>query len=312
MTVRRWTMPATPTHSNDQRLGSHVTVLTGEHHGKYPDGNSVVVVGSTSSVVIDPSLTVHRRPELHRAVDKVLLSHAHEDHMAGLEAVAPRSVHVHQDDLVGVASLDGLMQVYGLPPDESTRWRREVEAQFNIVGWPSAEGFADGETFDLGGVSVTALHLPGHTRGHSAFVIEPDGVAFIGDVDLSGFGPYYGDHWSDLDDFVSSIERVRSLEAKEYVTFHHKGVVHGQAEFIRQLDAFGSVITQRDERLLTLLRSPHTFDQLVEIGLVYRPGSRPAMFGESVERQTIQRHLDRFARTGDVIRVGSEYLAAGH
>lgn len=31
----------------------------------------------------------------------------------------------------------------------------------------------------------------GHTAGHSALLVAPKGVAFIGDIDLSGFGPYY-------------------------------------------------------------------------------------------------------------------------
>ena len=101
----------------------------------------------------------------------------------------------------------------------------DLRTNFHIGDTPGATGFADGDVFDLGGVTVRVLHLPGHTRGHSAFVIEPDGVAFVGDVDLSSFGPYYGDHWSDLEDFVASIAKVRELDAAHYVTFHHKGIV---------------------------------------------------------------------------------------
>ncbi|MFM7045398.1 MAG: hypothetical protein ACKOYG_07610, partial [Ilumatobacteraceae bacterium] len=41
---------------------------------------------------------------------------------------------------------------------------------------------------------------------------------------------------------------------------------------------------------------PRTFEQLVEVGILYRPGTRPAVFGESAERYTIRRHLDRLVR----------------
>ena len=51
---------------------------------------------------------------------------------------------------------------------------------------------------------VCAHHLPGHTAGHCALVVESEGVAFIGDIDLSGFGPYYGDATSSLADFRAS------------------------------------------------------------------------------------------------------------
>ena len=40
-------------------LGSFTTVLFGHEQGKCPDGNSVLVRGTNSTVLIDPSLSVH-------------------------------------------------------------------------------------------------------------------------------------------------------------------------------------------------------------------------------------------------------------
>ena len=40
-----------------------------------------------------------------------------------------------------------------------------------------------------------------------------DGVFFLSDIDLTGFGPYYGDVWSDLEDFEASLAKVRDEEA---------------------------------------------------------------------------------------------------
>lgn len=293
----------------DVRLGAHVAVLTGAASGKYPDGNSMLVRGSDGSVLIDPSLTVHERGGLHD-IDRVLISHAHEDHIAGLGATAARHVHAHHDDVHGVRSLEGLLSIYGLPIEDATEFAEQLRTEFHIGDTPGATGFADGDVYDLGGVSVRVLHLPGHTRGHSAFVVEPDGVAFVGDVDLSSFGPYYGDHWSDLEDFVASIAKVRELDAAHYVTFHHKGVVSGRDEFVRQLDVFGSVIGARDDRLIEMLQRPLSFDELVEQGIVYRPGTRPPHFGDSVERRTIELHLARLQREGMVVVDDDRYAAA--
>jgi glyoxylase-like metal-dependent hydrolase (beta-lactamase superfamily II) len=293
------TPPPTSTDA-DVQLGPHVTVLTGAASGKYPDGNSVLVRGADGTVLIDPSLTVHDRGGVPD-VDTVLVSHAHEDHIAGLSVLQARHIHAHSEDVHGIRSVDGLLSIYGLAPDEAASFREELLTSFHIGDVPSATAFADGDVFDLGDVTVRVLHLPGHTRGHSAFVIEPDGVAFVGDVDLSSFGPYYGDHWSDLEDFVASIATVRELDARHYVTFHHKGVVTGRDEFVRQLDTFASVIERRDERLLERLQRPQTFAELVEEGLIYRPGTRPPSFGEAVERRSIEMHLARLQRTGAVV-----------
>jgi glyoxylase-like metal-dependent hydrolase (beta-lactamase superfamily II) len=289
-----------PLMDTDLALSANVTVLVGAQGGKYPDGNATQVVGTHGALVIDPSLTVHQRGGTPASVDRVLVSHAHEDHISGIGALGSDvSVHIHEDDLIGVQSIDGLMTMYGMTPTGAAVFQQVVERDYHYAARPDATGFADGEQFDLGGVTVTVLHLAGHTRGHCGFLVEPDGVAFVGDIDLSSFGPYYGDHWSNLDDFVRSLAKVRELDARHYVTFHHKGVVSGRAEFVAQLDRFASVIDQRDDRLLTLLDRPRTLDELVAHGFIYRPGTQPPG-GESIEARSLVFHLDRLAATGHV------------
>jgi len=136
------------------------------------------------------------------------------------------------------------------------------------------------------------------------FLIEPDGVLVTGDIDLSTFGPYYGDAYSDLDDFESTLHAVRTIEARHYVTFHHKAVVDGHESFAAAIDSYAAVIERRSSALLDLLGEPRTFDDLVGVGILYRPGTRPPVFGESAERYTIRRHLDRLAREGRVSSSG--------
>ena len=289
--------------AQQRSLGSHITVLFGAEQGKYPDGNSVLVRGSHSSVLIDPSLSVHSAaPAIE--VDQVLLTHAHEDHVAGLSAVRAAAISVHERDLAAVHSVAGLMTLYGIPPDGVAGMTKLVTDRFHFVGWPAATGFGDGALFDLGGVSVRAVHAPGHTGGHCLFVIEsetdPTRVVVMGDIDLSGFGPYYGDAQSNLEEFETTLQMLPSLVAEHYVTFHHKGVVDGHASFMRALAAFASMIGRREDALLGLLASPRTFEELVAIGIVYRPGTRPPLFGDGVERLSIQRHLHRLATDGAV------------
>ena len=108
-----------------------------------------------------------------------------------------------------------------------------IEGKFHYHPRPDAQPYSDGARWDLGGgVSVTAIHLPGHTRGHCALLVEPAGVAFIGDIDLTGFGPYYGDATSSLADFRSSLEAVKAIPARAWVTSHHRGVVSDRATFL--------------------------------------------------------------------------------
>jgi glyoxylase-like metal-dependent hydrolase (beta-lactamase superfamily II) len=292
-------------------LSKHVTVIEGTDHGKYPHGNSVLVRGSLATMLIDPSLTVFQAGGPGVDVDRVLVSHAHEDHMVGLDRFPGAHVHIHHDDLLGVHSLDGLMQVYGMPADMTVGWSREVVDTYMYRARPDAAGFADGERFDLGGVTVTCVHLAGHTRGHSGFLVEPDGVFFVGDIDLTGFGPYYGDHWSSLVEFEESLVRVREFDAHTYVTFHQKGVIDGRETFVRMLDDYAAVIARREEAMLAFLAAPRTVDEMVAHRFVYRPHVE-ITFADHVERRTAEQHLARFVRRGQVTATDNgRYAAAG-
>lgn len=287
-------------------LGPHTTVLFGADQGKYPDGNSVMVRGSESTVLIDPSLSVHAAsPALQ--VDQVLLTHSHEDHVAGLSSVVTAAIGVHHRDLAALHSLDGLMALYGIPESAVAVMSDIVVNRFNYAGWPSAEGFGAGARFDLGGVSITAVHAPGHTGGHCVFVIEPDGVVVCGDIDLSSFGPYYGDAASDLDDFERTLIDVADIPAAHYVTFHHKGVISGHDPFRAAMAEYATAIGRREEALVALLDEPRSLQELVDVGIIYRPGTRPHGFGESVEHYSIGRHLQRLGASGRVVEVDGRW-----
>jgi glyoxylase-like metal-dependent hydrolase (beta-lactamase superfamily II) len=284
----------------ERRLTDRVSVLEGTNRGGYPSGNTLLVRGSSESFVIDPSVDVVARGGVPARVDAVLNSHAHEDHMPGNGLFRDARVHIHAADLPGARSLEGLMAVYGMPEPAAARaFERIVVDEFHFSPRPDAEGFSDGAVFDLGGLAIEAVHLPGHTRGHSGFRIEGD-VFFLSDIDLTGFGPYYGDAWSDLEDFEASLRRVRDEEARYYVTFHQKGVVEGREAFLELLDRFHGVIGRRHAGMLDFLREPRTLEEMVEHRFVYRPHVEMPIVA-SVERRSAELHLARMLDRGEAV-----------
>jgi glyoxylase-like metal-dependent hydrolase (beta-lactamase superfamily II) len=283
----------------DRTLGS-TTVLFGDKNGKYPHGNSLLVHGADETVIIDPSLAViPRRASLPR-VDRVLNSHCHEDHVAGNHLFPDAPWHVHELDAPGLRSLDGFMAIYGYAGDAGANMVRSLAEQFHYTPRADTQGFADGAVFDLGGgVRVRAIHTPGHTRGHTALQVEPDGILYLGDIDLSSFGPYYGDAWSDLEDFERSLALVREIDARWYATFHHIGVLEGRAAFVERLDRFTAVIARRERELLAYLAEPHTLAEVAAHRFVYRPADAIS-WAEPVERRSMGQHIARLLRDGVV------------
>ncbi|MER7519468.1 MBL fold metallo-hydrolase [Streptomyces sp. NPDC126499] len=275
-----------------------VTVLVGPERGAYPYGNSLLVHGTNASLVVDPSLSL---VDAAPPADLVLVSHAHEDHIAGLGSYEV-PVHVHTGDLEALRSRDVLVAGFGLPPDAAAEADKAMRDRFHVRGRPDARGFEDGAVFDLGGRTVTVVHLPGHTAGHSGFLIEPDGFLFVADIDLTSFGPYYGDVGSSLVDFEASVRRCREIDARWYGTSHQKGVIEGAAEFRRRLDAFVGVVERRDATLLAFLGEPRTVEEIVEHRLVYRPHVQGPHVNPA-ERRTAVQHLDRLMSGGLVTEV---------
>lgn len=278
-----------------------VQVHLGDKSGKYPDGNQVIVQGADTCVAFDTPLVSRELVDELARVDRVILGHVHEDHMVALGRLRHARVEVHEADLAAAQSWDGLARHYGYPAPVLAALRPMIERDFDYAARPDATAYRDGTQWDLGGgVRIRAHHLPGHTAGHSALVVESEGVAFIGDIDLTGFGPYYGDATSDLGQFRRSLARIQAIDARVWVTSHHRGVITERADFLQALARFAGKIDARSERLLGYLRErPHTLDELVQRRLLYPPGFE-LPYVDSAERRSIVLHLAELQAQGVV------------
>lgn len=280
--------PVGPADAATTRLGPHVEQRHLADQRAYPAGAPLVVTGRDATMAIDASLGV--TPLDH---DGFLLSHFHEDHVVGVGASELPTL-IHELDLPAVQSWEGFCDASGY---SSHAWRDLVRDDFSWQPMLQAAPLLADQAIDLGGVTITPLHLPGHTPGHCGFLIEPDGVLYLGDIDLSGFGPYYGDTSASLADTLTSLARVRDIEASVYTTFHHRGHVTGRAAFHQALARHRAAIDVRHDRILTLQEAGHAdAASMSGQGVVYRVGTEPA-WGFEAEQRMIQQHLDLIDKT---------------
>ncbi|MEO3859574.1 MBL fold metallo-hydrolase [Acrocarpospora sp. B8E8] len=276
-----------------------VRVLKAANGGGYPYGNSLMVRGRAGTLLVDPSLALAEGGV--PGADAVLVSHAHEDHLAGIDLVAA-PVHVHEADLAAVRSSEVLLAGYGLPEEAAAAFRETLASQFGVRGRPDAVGVPDGHRFDLGDRTATVVHLPGHTAGHSGLLVEPDGFFFVADIDLTSFGPFYGDLGSSLEGFERSIETCAEIEARWYGTYHQKGVVEGAEEFRDRLRAYREVVVRRDAALTGFLAEPRSLADVVGHRFVYR-AHVDEPYVPTVEARTAEQHIARLIRTGAVAEI---------
>ncbi len=100
-------------------------------------------------VVIDPGDDASRLRQTigQRPVAGVLITHAHFDHILGLEALTGAPVYVHEADAESLCN-ETAAAGYG---------------RVNRV--PATDTVHEGDTISLGGLEFTVLHTPGHTPG---------------------------------------------------------------------------------------------------------------------------------------------------
>ncbi|MBX3091957.1 MAG: MBL fold metallo-hydrolase [Cryobacterium sp.] len=169
-------------------------------------------------------------------VASVTVTHLHPDHlgMAGrIREASGAPVAIHRAEQEGIRELstplvdaDVLerLEGWGVPGER----RPELLAAAHQRGqWPSFTAdrlLSDGEVLDIPGRSVRALHTPGHTTGHLAFVDESDEVVLLGDLLLPNQFPGIGlggtPSSNPIDDYLTSLDTVSRLDAFEALPGH--------------------------------------------------------------------------------------------
>lgn len=133
----------------------------------------------------EPRAILRRLQEHDLKLVALLATHGHIDHVGGVEGVVenaggPVAVHFHEADrhlLLDPAGVNG--SIGGLLEEE----------EFGLGPPELVVGLDDGQKVSGAGMTFTALHTPGHTKGSTCFLLEVDGestVMFSGDHLFAG------------------------------------------------------------------------------------------------------------------------------
>jgi glyoxylase-like metal-dependent hydrolase (beta-lactamase superfamily II) len=279
--------------------------------GKYPFCHSVLIDDEFRAVIDASSdegkLTAYRD---RGAVDYLINTHAHEDHLV-FNFLFPRSRFcAHPEDAPHFACLDSLIDCYGdMPEEEHKKWHSFIEKECHFRPRRVDLFLKEGMILDFGRTRMEVIHAPGHTRGHCAFHFPEEKVLFLGDYDLTRSGPYYADRGSSIEETLQSLERLKNCPAETYLTAHGKGIYEGDPALI---DRYLKIIHLRESRVEEFLKGgPRHFDRIVQEGIVY--GKDPASLGPwdflISERAMIAKHLSRLVNSGRAAREKTLFLA---
>lgn len=209
--------------------------------------------GRTSFASADLILEYVQKNNL--TVEWQLETHAHADHLSA----APYLQEKLGGKLAIGSDIKTVQQTFGKLFNAGTEFARDG-SQFDHL-------FVDGETFKIGNLRATVMHVPGHTPADMVYVIGD--AAFVGDtVFMPDFGTARADFpGGDARQLYQSIKRLLSLPRETRLFLCHDYKAPGRDEFVWETtvgqqrdtnvhvkdgtseDEFVSMRTERDNNL---------------------------------------------------------------
>ena len=160
--------------------------------GAFQENCYLVEDPKTNAVaIVDPG------SEPERIVDAIWVTHAHVDHIGAIAPVkrrwnVPVFLHPLDEPLYRVGGRQA--QLYGIPYEEP----------------PSPDShFTDGQTLNVGNLSLSVRHVPGHSPGH--VVIHGHGQALVGDCLFAGSVGRTDLPFSNAAQLEASLARIAAL-----------------------------------------------------------------------------------------------------
>lgn len=207
----------------------------------------------------------------------IAITHRHIDHAGGAGALHKKTnapIMCHPNEEVAIT-----------PQLEGTRVGKTVD---------------DGETLDLGGLTLEFVHTPGHTLGSMCVLIKETGVLFTGDT-IMGFGtsvitPGEGD----MALFLQSLQKLLRYDLKTILPGHGNPVEDPRAKITELINHR----MEREKQLLNYLEGGRrTVDDFLQEFYI-KAGINSGLL--DLARNQIRSHMIKLEREGKVKALGND------
>jgi len=201
---------ATPTSLVGRVLGLNPGMMTGP-------GTNTYLIGRRDPILLDTGAGVpDYLPLFERYMDergwsqpsRVVLTHRHRDHLGGVDQLRGRYRGLRVGKMV--------YKDAGLPED--------------------IEHLRDGDVIEGDGVTLVALHTPGHASDHLCYYLPQEKAVFTGDVVLGGSTTVIPAEDGDLLDYLNSLKRLQGLDVQRIYPAHGPVIEDAQGKLAEYIE----------------------------------------------------------------------------
>jgi endoribonuclease LACTB2 len=290
------------------RLTENLLLIRGNNRGRFPMSH-VFVVQDRVSALIDTGCGLDLLDRVTKTfrVDLIINSHGHPDHSAGnwmcpgVPLYAPRLGADSHGRLVPLSRR--FIGSGGL----EAHWREWIKQVMGFRDREPSHYFDHGHVFDFGKLRLHAIHTPGHTSDHFCLYEPENRILLSFDMDLTPFGPWYGNLESSLTEFRQSLADIRALDPLVIASGHADVVTEHVAESV---DAYASVLDRRSETLKALLERTPTRAELLKAAPIYGHHPFEPEILQFFEARMIDLHLEELIGQGIVQSEGERFRLA--
>ena len=269
-----------------QQLDAHVTRIAAPNGGPMTGpGTNTYLVGTDELLVIDPGpddeshMQAILQASAGKNVRRILCTHTHIDH-------APGASRLREITGVRIAAMTA----------------PATDHDFNLV---PDEILVPDAVIQCDGVSLRAVHTPGHASNHVCFLLSSNGMLFTGDHIMQGSTVVIWPPDGNMRAYLDSLRRLLDLDV-EVLAPGHGYLIRSPRDEVERLIRHRLRREEKVRRavlgagkagvtLETLL--PSAYDDVPQV--LYRMAAR-----------SLQAHLDKLVEDGAVYQVTGSYFAA--
>lgn len=290
-------------------IAHRVHLIRGANEARFPEANTLLVddeiltlvdAGSNPSQIFSTLRDLGHEP---KDLDRIILTHYHADHKgyaAYLRRISECEVLCHPLAREGVERFQTMMKFIGLDnPEIKGHWLNLLTSRLPHVkdDYIVDATFQDDRPIDCGEVQLIPLHSPGHTHDHTCFGINGLEKILLVDIDLTEFGPWYGNTVSNLGDFKRSIAHIIQLQPEMGVSSHLLDPVTDDLE--EQLKWYMAFFEKRDDEILKhIANGKDTIKELAQIPIIYPRIPHPVY--HVFEEFMIDKHIELLTKNDRV------------